>query len=178
MHWDQVRLGSLTCNDFFYLRLRDMKMFEHPCCTHLAEEQCHGMAFMRMWHYRNSHMTVHQLWILTRRHRKTFCTSSLTDMTFYNDSAFFRYMSTPMPRLVPPFFSYSYPPYPPSQGKYHWWMLCYGSLWMLSACSCYLLPADRAMNSTPKWNSYCYQKHKIPITLDVRAKKRKWNRYS
>lgn len=43
---------------------------------------------------------------------------------------------------------------------------------------CYLLPADRAMNSGPTWNSYCYQKHKIPITLGVRAETRKWNRYS
>lgn len=58
------------------------------------------------------------------------------------------------------------------------WMLCRGSLWTFSPRCCYLLPADRAMNSGPKWNSYCYQKHKIPITLGVRAETRKWNRYS
>ena len=58
------------------------------------------------------------------------------------------------------------------------WMFCHGSLWMFLLCCCYLLAADRAMNSGAKWNSYCYQKHKIPITLGVRAGTRKWNRYS
>lgn len=64
-----------------------------------------------------------------------------------------------------------------------WWILLAGCL-VVEACdcfrrtTCYLLPADKAMNSSPKWNSYCYQKHKIPITLDVRAQTRKWNKYS
>lgn len=53
------------------------------------------------------------------------------------------------------------------------YLLCCGSLWMFSPCRCYLLPADRAMNSGPKWNSYCYQKHKIPITLGVRSRDKK-----
>lgn len=138
--------------------------------------ECHGMAFMFMWHYRNAHMTAHQLWILTRQHRKTFCTSSLTDMTFYYDSAFLRYIC-PLLRCPLPLFFFSVHSLNPKVNPIGW-MLCCGSLWMFSPHCCYLLPTDRAMNSGPKWNSYCYQKHKIPITLGVRAETRKWNRYS
>lgn len=58
------------------------------------------------------------------------------------------------------------------------WMFCHGSDFFFVPRSCYLLAADKPMNSGAKWNSYCYQKHKIPITLDVRAETRKWNRYS
>lgn len=156
----------------FYLRFRDMKMFEYPLMYALmvAERvECHGMAFMFMWHYRNAHMTAHQLWILTRQHRNTFCTSSLTDMTFSDESTFLWCMSPPvMPSTS--FFSIHSLGLKVNPIGY---LLCSGSLWMFSPRRCYLLPTDRAMNSGPKWNSYCYQKHKIPITLGVRSRDKK-----
>lgn len=71
--------------------------------------ESHGLAFMRMWHYQNAHMTVHQLWLLTKWHRKTFRISSLSDMTFLQDSTSFQDMPDP-PALSPlSFFSHLSP---------------------------------------------------------------------
>lgn len=141
---------------------------------------CHSMAFMFMWHYQNAHMTAHQLCILTRRHRKTFGTSTLTDMTFHCDPTFLRYMSPPvLPSLfLSLFFSPSIHSLHPKVNHRRVDALSRKLVNVFSPRRCYLLPADRAMNSGPTWNSYCYQKHKIPITLGVRAETRKWNRYS
>lgn len=130
--------------------------------------ESHGLAFMRMWHYQNAHMTVHQLWLLTKWHRKTFRTSSLSDMTFFQDSTLLQDMPDPPPPPPHPVVSTLLFFLPPISMDVR--LFC-------ERCH-YLLLADRAMNSDPKWNSYCYQQHKISITLDVRAKKRKWSRYS
>lgn len=154
-----------------------MTLFELPCCTNWRTV-CHNVAFMFMWHYQNAHMTAHQLWIPTRRHRKTSCNRALADMTFLPRSCVFPIDIPPVQPSVSLCFFYSkLHPLHPKVNPIRW-MFCRGSDFFFVPRSCYLLAADKPMNSGAKWNSYYYQKHKIPITLDVRAETRKWNRYS
>lgn len=150
-----------------------MTLFELPCCTNWRTV-CHNVAFMFMWHYQNAHMTAHQLWIPTRRH---LALALLLTWPFYRDRAFFPSTS---PLCSPLFLCFFYSKLHPLHPKVNpiRWMFCRGSDFFFVPRSCYLLAADKPMNSGAKWNSYCYQKHKIPITLDVRAETRKWNRYS
>lgn len=109
---------------------------------------------------------------------KTSCTRALADMTFLPRSCVFPINIPPVQPSVSLCFFYSkLHPLHPKVNPIRW-MFCHGSDFFFVPRSCYLLAADKPMNSGAKWNSYCYQKHKIPITLDVRAETRKWNRYS
>lgn len=78
--------------------------------------ESHGLAFMCMWHYQNAHMTVHQLWLLTKWHRKTFRTSSRSDMTFFQDFTSLENMPD-TPALSPLYFFFFPRPSPPSLAK-------------------------------------------------------------
>lgn len=75
-----------TLDLFFSFFPRPLDTSSVPLLYTLSRRaESHGLAFMCMWHYQNAHMTVHQLWLLTKWHRKTFCTSSWSDMTFFQD---------------------------------------------------------------------------------------------
>lgn len=102
---DQVRCGFLTCNDFFsfFPPISIDPSFVALLYILIRRAESHTLAFMCMWHYQNAQMTVHQLWLLTKWHRKTFCTSSLSDMTFSQD---FRMCPTPLCCLSPPHPTY------------------------------------------------------------------------
>lgn len=140
-----------------------------PCCTYLAEEQK-----VTAWHLCACDIIRMLIWQYTNYDSRQNDTENILhsqskwhDLFPGLDSGYARH-----PRAVSSLLFF------PTrllhlQLNPGWWTL--GCLASAVVIYCLL---DRAMNSDPKWNSYCYQKHKIPITLDVRAEKRKWSRYS
>lgn len=161
----------------FYLGVHDMKMFENPCCTYDRWIMvCHSLAFLLMWHYQNVHMTaaIMNSDEMTPENILHFH-SCWHDLSLWSGVLTFAAPSSPF------FFSVRtagvLPASTPTQ-------IPLGGCFVGEACGCrrhaavIYRPLTGPWIPGPKWNSYSYQKHKIPITLGVRAETRKWNRYS
>lgn len=168
---DLVRWRLLTC---FFPFFPDLWIHHPcPCCTYLAEEQK-----VTAWHLCACDIIRMLIWQYTNYDSwqsdtgKHFALPVEVTWPFSRTPRRLRICPTPPRCLLSPFFFF------PTRLLHlelnaGWWT--FGCLASAVVIYCLL---DRAMNSDPKWNSYCYQKHKIPITLDVRAEKRKWSRYS